>query len=249
LPLNKESPLRRVLERRVPRGYNIDMPAKNALKKYVENGHYHIFNRGVEKRQIFQEQQDYDVFLTYLGEYLKPKDTNFILKALSSSDLSVQEKEHIMKLARLNNFNEEITLLAYSLMPNHFHLFVKQKSAASIDKFMRSLCTRYVMYFNRKYQRIGALFQGVYKAVLIEDESYYTHISRYIHAQAIGSTDSGNNILPSSYPEYLKLRRTSWVHPEEILSLFSSSNPDLSYAKFVSEYNPSEKGESFKDSP
>ena len=177
--IQKERPLRRDLVSRFPGEYNIVMPAKNTLKKYIENGYYHIFNRGVEKRIIFQEQQDYDVFLSYLGNYLQPKDEKSMFKKLSLPNISTQEKEHILKLIRLNNFNEEITLLAYSLMPNHIHLFVRQKSAGSIDKFMRSLCTRYVMYFNRKYKRVGTLFQGVYKAALIEDEAYYLHISRY----------------------------------------------------------------------
>jgi len=80
------------------------MPAKNTLKKYIENGYYHIFNRGVEKRIIFQEQQDYDVFLSYLGNYLQPKDEKSMLKKLSLPNISTQEKEHILKLIRLNNF-------------------------------------------------------------------------------------------------------------------------------------------------
>jgi putative transposase len=213
------------------------MPSKNTIKTYVDDGYYHIFNRGVEKRSIYLNQQDYDQFLCYLNEYLQPKDDQSLFNKLSCPGLRSREKDKIIRMMRINNFNDEISLIAYALMPNHFHLLVKQKNAVSIDRFMRSLCTRYVLYFNRKYQRVGPLFQGVYKAVLIENESHYLHLSRYIHAQALRLNESNADVVqPSSYPEYIGDRKTAWVHPEDILSFFSNSFPALSYAQFVSDY-------------
>jgi putative transposase len=215
------------------------MPSKNAIKKYVENGYYHIYNRGVEKRNIFQDDTDYSTFLAFLAEYLQPKDEKALLDTLSLPGLSMNKKEKILKTIRLNNFSQEILLLAYALMPNHFHIFLKQRNAGSIDTFMRSICTRYVMYFNHKYKRVGSLFQDVYKAALIEDEAHYIHISRYIHKQAIELPDGLLKPLqPSSYQEYIGERKTDWVHPEEMLSIFSKDNPKLSYKQFVLEYNP-----------
>jgi len=161
------------------------MPAKNSRKQYYENGYYHIYNRGVEKRKIFLDQQDYAVFLPYLKEYLLPKDERALSKRLMDSSITSIEKNKILKLLRLNNFSNEITLLAYCLMPNHFHFFVKQKSAGSIDKFMNSLGTRYTMYFNKKYDRVGSLYQGVYKAVSVNNESQFIYLSKYIHSQAL----------------------------------------------------------------
>ncbi len=203
------------------------MPAKNSTKQYLENGYYHIYNRGVEKRIIFLDAQDYSVFLSYLKEYLLPKDEEKLRERLSNPETSYKEKDKILKLLRMNNFSDEITLLAYCLMPNHFHFFVKQKSPNTIDKFMNSLCTRYSMYFNKKFKRVGSLYQDVYKAVLVNNEAQFLHLSRYIHKQAI-KIDK-----PSSYEEYLGLRKTEWVKPEEILSYFSKSNPSLSYENFV----------------
>ncbi len=214
------------------------MPAKNSIKFYADNGYYHIYNRGVEKRLIFQDDQDYAVFLSYLKDYLLPKNIAELTNRLTNPDTSYKEKNKILKLLRLNNFAEEITLIAYCLMPNHFHFFIKQKSALSIDKFMQSLCTRYTMYFNRKYQRVGTLFQAVYKAILIENDIYFLHLSRYIHKQALasqGETLQGYGKQPSSYPEYLGKRKTVWIHPEEILSFFSKNNPLLSYKNFIEE--------------
>ena len=212
------------------------MPAKNSTKQYVENGYYHIYNRGVEKRVIFLDQQDYSVFLSYLKEYLLPKKEKNLHERLSNPQISSVEKNKILKSLQLNNFNQEITLLSYCLMPNHFHFFVKQKSVNAIDKFMNSLATRYTMYFNRKYNRVGSLYQDVYKAILISSEAHFLHLSRYIHKQALKL-----NNQPCSYPEYIGLRKTSWINPDEILSFFSKTNPSSTYENFVMQPEESEK--------
>ncbi len=219
------------------------MPAKNRIKTYVEGGYYHIYNRGVDKREIFLDEQDYGVFLSYLKEYLMPKNEIELHERLSDPNTSYKEKDKILKQLRLNNFAGEITLLAYCLMPNHFHFFIKQKSADSIDKFMQSICTRYTMYFNKKHKRVGFLYQDTYKGVLIKNEPQFIYLSKYIHKQALttkGPTLRGwEQKQPSSFGEYIGERKgerkTPWVFPEEILSYFSKSNPSLSYQSFVLE--------------
>ncbi len=216
------------------------MPAKNRIKLYLEDGYYHIYNRGVEKRIIFQDQQDYAVFLSYLKNYLMPKDEKGLLDKLSDPNTSYQEKDKILKLLRLNNFYSEITLVAYCLMSNHFHFFIKQKSALSIDRFMNSLCTRYTMYFNRKYKRVGSLYQGVYKAVSVDHKEQFIYLSKYIHKQALIHLHTQGLALqgyeqPSSYPEYLGKRKTEWIHPADVLSYFSKTNSKFTYKTFVEE--------------
>lgn len=216
------------------------MPSKNSVKIYSENNYYHIYNRGVEKRKIFLDKQDYAVFLSYLKNYLLPKNEKELYDRLSGPTITYKERDKILKLLRLNNFDGEITFLAYCLMPNHFHFFIKQKSAQSIDKFMQSLCTRYTMYFNRKYKRVGSLFQAVYKAVLVDNEVQFIYLSKYIHKQAIASqglTLQEEKQQPSSYFEYLEKRVTEWIKPDEVLSYFSKTNPSLSYKTFVEEIN------------
>lgn len=213
------------------------MPSKNSTKIYVENSYYHIYNRGVEKRQIFMDKQDYAVFLSYLKEYLLPKNEKELYERLSNPNISSRERDKILKILSLNNFNKEISLLAYCLMSNHFHFFIKQKSAGTIDKFMNSLATRYTMYFNRKYKRVGSLYQDVYKAVIVTNEKQFLYLSSYIHKQALPNQ-------PSSYQDYIGKTKTLWVFPDEILSFFSKENPLLSYENFVSgsdNLTPSEK--------
>lgn len=211
------------------------MPARNSRKFYLENSYYHIYNRGVEKRIIFLDTQDYNVFLRYLEEYLQPKNESELFLRLSEPDIPWQEKEKIRKLLRLNNFFDKITLLAYCLMPNHFHFFIKQTDPNTIDQFMNSLFTRYSMYFNRKYHRVGHLFQGVYKAVLITNENQFIYLSKYIHHQAL--YDSQGQALrmrqPSSYVDYIDEASTPWVHPEEVLEYFSKTETHLDYQRFV----------------
>jgi len=213
------------------------MPARNSVKQYIDNGYYHLYNRGVEKRLIFLNQQDYAVFLGYLKDYLLPKDEDNLRNQLSDPTTSYKEKDKILKRLRLNNFYKEITLLAYALMPNHFHFFIKQKSALAIDKFMQSLCTRYTMYFNRKYRRVGSLFQAVYKAVVVDTDEQFVYLSKYINQQALasqGETLQGwKEKQPSSFPEYMGLRKSDWVKPQEVLSYFSKTIPTLTYKAFV----------------
>lgn len=204
------------------------MPAKNSVKVYAQNGFYHLYNRGVEKRDIFLDEQDYAVFLSYLKEYLTPKDKDELYLISTSKEHTYAERQKAEKMLLLNNFFGEIELLAYVLMPNHYHLLIKQNNERSMENFLNSIGTRYTMYFNRKYKRIGSLYQGVYKAVLIETDGQLLHISRYIHLNP-----KGNISFPSSFPDYLGLKETSWLKPEYILNYFAKTNTENSYSNFV----------------
>ena len=214
------------------------MPSKHIIKKYISDGYYHIYNRGVEKRKIFQNEQDYKVFLFYLKTYLEPKNTEELQKQLTQPNLSYKRRAEILKILRLNNFHNEIQLLSFCLMPNHFHLLLKQKSSNGIDIFMQSLATRYSMYFNKKYKRVGPLFQGLYKAVLVSSDEQLLHLSRYIHKNPAGHSAyilKRNDLSRSysSYKNYLGEIKTDWLKTELILSHFSKTNPQLTYRAFV----------------
>jgi len=213
------------------------MPQKNKIKVYVENGHYHIYNRGVEKRDIFLDDQDYRVFLHLLKYYLSPLGNTFKhpLKNFTSSA--------VVRPRPLSNLEGEVTLLTYCLMPNHFHLLIKQTPTEGMQNLMRRLTTTFSMYFNKRYDRVGHLFQGRYKAVLISNDSYLLHLSRYIHLNPIQLTGTVPVSYPySSYQHYLGLKKAEWVKPEFILKFFNKSKllPFLkrypSYRAFVEGY-------------
>ncbi len=217
------------------------MPRKNSIKIYVKDGFYHIYNRGVEKRTIFEDEQDYKVFLGYLKFALcEPPKKEDIARAFILQGLPFKGVPRLPK-----NYLQKIELLAYCLMPNHFHLLLKQIDDISLKSFMMSLITRYSMYFNKKYDRVGSLFQGVYRAVLINDESYLLHLSRYIH---LNPSEFTNNLALaySSYADYLGSRHTSWIKTDMVLKQFNNKvgvefKKVNSYEDFVEKYKQEDK--------
>jgi putative transposase len=224
------------------------MPGKNALKTYVENGFYHIYNRGVEKRNIFLDEQDYKVFLSYLKLYLTNKEDliSFLKKRNDLSD--DQKNEKISKLMALKNYFNKIELLCYVLMPNHFHLEIRQKNQTDMEDFMRSLITKYSKYFNKRYDRVGPLFQGRYNAVLITNERYLLHLGRYIHLnpqEIIGNKQSLSSYSWSSYQAYINNLSVSWLNKNYFFSDFEKNKGFSfnSYKGFVEGY----KEETFEE--
>ncbi len=212
------------------------MPARNLIRFEQENGYYHVYNRGVEKRIIFNDSQDYKVFLKYLKEYLSPppdplkNKEPFTLQGYTFQGIPHQHK----------NFYEKVDLIAYCLMPNHFHLELHQKNKRGIQNFMQALLTRYSMYFNKKYERVGSLFQGTYKAAIIENENYLLHLSRYTHLNPSELTENLESAY-SSYSEFLGKRKTTWIKPNVILSFFNQAKNDFipginTYKNFVEAY-------------
>lgn len=217
------------------------MPRKNSLKIYVKDGYYHVYNRGVEKRTIFEDKQDYKVFLDHLKFSLsdapKPNSlkTEFTLQGLPFQGIPHQPK----------NYFKKIELSAYCLMPNHFHLLIKQLDDSSLKSFMVSLITRYSMYFNKKYDRVGSLFQGVYRAVLVNNEEYLLHLSRYIHLNPSELTPSLLDAY-SSYGDYLGLRHSRWLKPNMVLNQFNNKvgtefKKINNYKDFVEKYKQEDK--------
>jgi len=223
------------------------MPSRYQIKSYCSDSYYHIYNRGVEKQSIFKEDQDYGVFLSYIKTYVEQKDEKRLREILLDPNSSSQEKYKAQKLLRLNNFFDSISFLSYCLLPNHFHFLVWQKEANVIDQFMNSLCTRFTMYINKKYKRVGPLFQSVYKAVPVKTDEQLLYLSRYIHRNVLEKHRSDHRYIHmlasyaySSYPEYLGIRNSSWVKLNTILSYFSKTTRQV-YQAFVEDSGEDER--------
>lgn len=140
-------------------------------------------------------------------------------------------KDYSRYLKRLREYAQKhpITLLAYTLMPNHIHLLVRQDGDDSIDHFIHRLHTAYTMYFNKKYERVGSVFQGRFKAKNVGTDEYLLHVSRYIHLNPIeilraqGRALSLEDYKWSSYKEYVNSSSSSSLtNPTFILEYFSS---------------------------
>ena len=187
------------------------MPSRNIEKFYIPDTYYHLYNRGVNKRRIFLDEEDYSVFLNLLKRYL---DTQPV------KDKRGREYKWLYP---------ELELLAFCLMSNHFHLLIYQYKSDSITSLVRPVATAYTMYFNKKYKRRGPLFESRYRASIINRDEYLQHISRYIHLNPEGYSKWEF----SSLPYYLKNKKAGWVRPNRILDLFSSQNE---YSNFVDDY-------------
>lgn len=193
------------------------MPSRNILKNYCADGFYHVYNRGVEKRKIFIDDSDYKYFLCLLKLYLTS----------STGSHPVQGKT-LKKQKTMPDFSSEIDLFCYCLMPNHYHLLISQSHIDSMPRFMKSLGTNYSMYFNHKYERVGSLFQGAYKAVQIKEDSYLLHLSRYIHLNPTLETGSHpaqgetlSDVRWTSYDDYLGKRKSVWLKRDYVLDVLS----------------------------
>lgn len=137
-----------------------------ALRKqtFAPSEFYHLYNRGTDKRIIFQDNEDYEHFLFLM----------YICNTLKSIELrNVGE-----------NFDRGETLIdigVYCLMPNHFHILAHEKIEGGISKYMRKLLTAYSMYFNKKYKRTGKLYEGVFKSTHANTDNYLKYLYSYIH--------------------------------------------------------------------
>ena len=150
--------------------------------QFANNYHYHIYNRGVDKRKIFLEDQDYYRFIHDLFEFNDlDAAINLGRRFNERGSTSIKTTKKRKKL---------VEIMCFCLMPNHFHLILKQIREHGITKFMHKVGTGYTMYFNKKYQRTGALFEGRFKAIMIEKDEYLIHLSRYIHMNPVELVES-----------------------------------------------------------
>ncbi len=149
---------------------------------FVENEHYHIYSRGVEKRKIFLSAKDYNRFVALL--YIMNQDISFrmdnFLREKNISEIFKEEREENL-----------VSILGYCLMPNHFHLILYEHTESGITKFMGKLLTAYSMYFNTKYERSGPLFTHPFRSEHIGNESQYMYIFSYLHLNPLSIIDKG----------------------------------------------------------
>lgn len=143
---------------------------------------YHVYNRGVEKRDIFREEEDYYRFLHDLYEF---NDSN---PAFNITYFLEQQKRTIPNIAQVirelqgdHKRDLLVEILCFCLMPNHFHLILRQIKDGGVSLFMKKIGSGFTGYINYKYKRVGPLFQGVYKLKHIPNDEYFLHCCAYVH--------------------------------------------------------------------
>ncbi|MDP3935074.1 MAG: transposase [Candidatus Giovannonibacteria bacterium] len=191
--------------------------------KFVKGGFYHIYNRGVDKRNIFADTTDLKRFFQSMDEFntLEP------IGSLYENSFLTKEVLTKRKIKRLVNF------VAYCLNPNHYHYILEEAAENGISQFMHRLSGGYTWYFNQRHKRSGSLFQGTFKAKYIDSNEYLLRTSIYVNlnfkVHQLGGLAA--KLVASSWNEYTtKNQLAEFCKKEIILDQLGSKNEYRTFA-------------------
>lgn len=184
---------------------------------------YHLFNRGVNREKIFFERENYMFFLRRLRKHL----------------LGETQNSEVWKTSEFWTPEVSTSIIAYCLMPNHFHLLV-QPHSDQLSRQMQRLCISYTKAVNKRYRRVGPLLQGQFQAVQVGRNDYLLHLTRYIHLNPVeaGQVERTQDWEFSSYRDYIGLRQGTLATPDAVLSQFPGPG---AYQEFVNSYTADDK--------
>jgi len=148
---------------------------------FAPGEYYHIYNRGTDKRKIFLDWRDHWRFMALL----------YVANSQSVIHLSDHGNIDPITLFDLSRKETLVDIGAYCLMPNHFHFLFREPSdgKGNISRFMLKFQTGYSMYFNKRHQRTGSLFEGPFRAKHVADDYYLKYLFAYIHLNPVKITD------------------------------------------------------------
>jgi len=203
--------------------------------KFTQNNYYHICNRSNDEASIFIDESDYSRFLFFILVYQAPiffynigRQSSYFLKH-SRFNIS-EEMVHQITAKRITELN------SFTIMPNHFHLLVREKTNNSngISRYLQRIQTGYAKYFNTKYKKRGHLFQSAFRAIPVETDEQLLYLSAYIHRnpRELKEWKNKESEYPwSSYQDFARNNRwEELLKPDIVLNQFSDNN---SYYKFI----------------
>lgn len=196
-------------------------------RNFVTGSYYHVFNRGVAKQTLFHNDGDYRRFLETLSFYLEASPIN---------RLSIAKKNPKFDATLLDEPQcSLVEIVAYCLMPNHFHLIVRQMIDNGLSTYTRRAFNSYTRYYNTRYDRVGTAFQGTFQAVLINSDEQLLHVTRYVHLNPFVAklVDIPVDFPWSSLNAYFRGMDWRLCHPSLVLQLAGSSS---AYKEFVHDY-------------
>lgn len=170
-------------------------------KEPLENGLiYHIFSKSIAGYKVFRKRGDYDRFLSMLKFY------QFSSPPVKFSVYQAMDDQELYYEKYLKNNEHLVEIIAYCIMPTHFHLVLKQLLTNGITIFMKNLLDSYSRYFNIKNNRKGPLWQGRFKSVYVDKNEYLLHLTRYIHLNPVSDSlvEEPVDWGYSSYREYIQ---------------------------------------------
>jgi len=175
---------------------------------------YHIYNRGVDKRDVFLEEVDYVRFLNSMREF--------------NDDSTYEQRMQGKELSSLRELSSEeldnlVEIVCYCINPNHYHLILKQLRPNGVKTFMHKIGTGYTNYFNKKYKRSGSLFQGPFKSIHIDSNEYLLYLSAYVNKNNFIHGYNLENWKYSSLLDYLGKRSGTLCNKEDIIGQFDNN--------------------------
>jgi len=207
------------------------------MRKFnFQNGQfYHIFNRGVDKRVIFNSSEDYIRFLQGMKAFNdeQPVGSLWLVNKRKEKLVSALVPHQVGE--GLKRSPKPLTdIICYSLLPNHFHLILQQKKDAGVSNFLQRLGSGYTSYFNQKNERSGSLFQGTYKAVQVESDEQLLYLSSYINGNPeIHKIAKADKYNWSSYSDYLGLTNYGLCSKKGILKEYKTTEDYREYTAEV----------------
>ena len=181
-------------------------------EKIIAGNIYHVLNRGVDGRKIFNDDRDYLRFIHDLFEFNDQHPINNNLHHFRQNQHNEIGSRYVGGKHQKRKFLVE--LLAFALMPNHYHLLIKPLTDDALLKFIRRLNVGYAYYFNQKNHRQGTLFQGRYKSIVVENDAHFIHLPYYIHC----------NPLDLNSPEWRKREMKNKKSAIELLNKYRWSS-------------------------
>ncbi|MBU2592185.1 transposase [Patescibacteria group bacterium] len=183
---------------------------------------YHVYNRSIVQQPIFDNKKECNRILNLIDFY-RFKDNP--LRFSHFDRLEQEEKKEYLNL--LHKSPEQIKILSFSIMPNHYHFLLKQSWDLGITNFIRFIQDSYAKYFNLKTKRNGSLFVGPFKAVRVESEGQFLHLSRYIHLNQLTSyvlkePEELKSCKLNSYLDYISNKPRPFVETSVVMSFFKN---------------------------
>ena len=194
---------------------------------FANKEYYHIFNRGTDKRVIFPDSDSVSRFFRSIEEF------NVLEPIGSIYENSFKLGNRVSKLTSGTKKSQKlVNFICYCLNLNHYHFILEQATEKGIEKFMHRIGVGFTKYFNQKYNRSGVLFQGPFKAVLIDSNEYLLHLSAYVNLNyLVHHLQLGNPVSKSSWEEYI-INKNGFCEKDIILDQFKNR---VEYRKFAEE--------------
>jgi len=187
----------------------------------INGEYYHIYNRGTDKRDIFLDYPDHSRFFRSLKEF------NQVESIVSLYIKDQLERAHKIVVTGPLQSEKLVEIIAFNLLPNHFHLILKQLRDGGISDFIKKVSGGYTRYFNHRHKRSGVLFQGKFKAVHIDSNEKLIYLSAYVNGNhKIHGIKNGGKF--SSLAEYLSGKKFL-CNPKSVLGQFDSVSDYRSY--------------------